>query len=94
MLGYLKTHLDYGPYYLTKEELMKRMSERIDIFYIQFARNVLLERSIEVYRRHKNDLDLLEIPLKHVKLLKYILIEMVRLPLIKILKSKGFVKQG
>ncbi|NGP76683.1 glycosyltransferase family 2 protein [Balneolaceae bacterium YR4-1] len=93
MLGYLKTHLDYAPYFLTEEEMEKRIPERINIFYVQFARNILSGKSIEAYYRHKNDLESLGIPVKHLKLLEHILKEIIKLPIKNLVESnEGFNK--
>lgn len=94
MIGNLKTHLSYGPYFLTEEELNRRIPQRVKIFYIQFARNILFGKPGEVYQRHKTELESLDIPLNHFKLLKQLLIEMVKLPVKKLLKSQGLLASG
>jgi len=91
MVGYLKIHLQYGPIFLSEDEMQKTLSKRIDIFYIEFARNLLTENVIQAYRRHKADLESVDMHLRHGKLLMHILIEMVKLPTKNILKSKGLV---
>jgi hypothetical protein len=77
MLGYLKIHLEYGPKFLSDEEYEKCISNRINIFYIQFARNLLRNRSFEIFKRHKAELNSVGLDLKISKLTKYLLREMI-----------------
>src|SRR5699024_431790 len=87
--GYLKIYLDYAPYYLKGKELEKQTQRRIIIFYIQFARQLLYHRNLETYRRHKKELALLGLPFNHIKLLKQIIKEMIKVPVIHFLKKRG-----
>jgi len=87
--GYLKIYLDYAPYYLKGKELEKQTQRRISIFYIQFARQLLYHRNLETYRRHKKELALLGLPFNHIKLLKQIIKEMIKVPVIHFLKKRG-----
>jgi hypothetical protein len=88
IFGDLKMHLDYAQYFLSKKELKSHIQKRINIFYILFARHILTERSIEIYHKHKQELDRLGLPFSRMKLLKRIFLEMVRMPIINFIKSR------
>lgn len=89
MFGYLKIHLEYGPKYLNDQEMKESLARRINIFYIQFARNLLAEKSLNTYRRHKEDLESVGLSLKQGKLFKQVVMEMIKMLLKRILSSNG-----
>lgn len=91
IFGVLKVHMEYAPVYLTKEEMERRLAERINIFYIQFARNLLSGNRKEAYHRHKKELSSLNIPVKHGKLAKHVFIESIKWPSMSLLQSKGIL---
>lgn len=92
IFGYLKVHFDYAHYFLEEDELKDRNKRRIDIFYIQFARQILEQRSLEKYRLRKKDLAKLHLPFNRMKLIKHILTEMLKVPIINFLEKKGFTQ--
>jgi len=87
--GYLKIHLDYGPVFLNEKEMDQSLSRRIDIYYIQVAREIIFEKSLRPYWRREEELESENIPFKRRKLLKHIFIEMFKLPLKKVLRYAG-----
>lgn len=78
MLGYMKMHLEYGPYFLNDKEFKKVMQKRENIFHIQMARVMLQGNMREEYKRHAQDLNSVNLKVKNAKLLKYLIREAFR----------------
>src|SRR5699024_8411106 len=68
--GGLKFQLEYGPYYLTEKEYDNRLSNRINLFYILLARNIMQEKSVKAFRRQKQILETLELEFETGKFIK------------------------
>ncbi|SHE33991.1 Glycosyltransferase involved in cell wall bisynthesis [Fodinibius roseus] len=62
--GELAFQLKYGPYFLTEEEYKRRLSQKVNLFYILLARNFVDEKSISKFREQIKILEELEIPFK------------------------------
>lgn len=77
MLGDMKIHLEYGPIFLSDENFKRVIKKREEIFYIQFARNMLLGNAAEAYKRHSKELKSIGYRVKHGKLLLFLLREIV-----------------
>lgn len=78
MLGYFKMHLDYAPVFLPEETCKQVLKKREEIFYIQFARNMLLSSMTEAYKRHSEELRSIGFSVRQGKLLKCLLREGIR----------------
>lgn len=45
--GLIKLQLEFGPYYLTSKELSGRVAQKVNLFYILLARNIIQNKSIK-----------------------------------------------
>ncbi len=77
MLGELKIHLKYGPYYLSESEYEKVIKKHEKIFYIQFARNLICGEAKDSYKRHSRELRSINWRVKYLKLFTYLVREVV-----------------
>lgn len=60
--GELAFQLKYSPYFLTEKEYKKRLSQKVNLFYILLARNLVEEKSITKFREQLKILEELGIP--------------------------------
>jgi hypothetical protein len=77
MFGYLKMHMDYGPVFLSEAEFEKRIKDRIEIFYIQFARHLFEGNFRRTYKLHTKELLSMDLNMKKSKLIKNLMRELV-----------------
>lgn len=84
--GEIKFQLEYGPCFLNEEELKKRLSQKINLFYILLARNILQERSLSEYRQQLEILDSLGLPFETGKFIK----NFIREIFLQLVRRSGF----
>lgn len=65
--GELKFQLEYAPFFLTDKKYKKRLSDKINLFYILLARNVLQEKSMKAFKKQLQILDELGLQFKNGK---------------------------
>lgn len=75
--GELKFQLEYGPYYLSDEEYRKRLSSKINLFYILIARNIIQEKSLKAFKRQNKILESLELEFETGKFAKNFVREII-----------------
>ncbi len=75
--GQLKIQLEFGPYYLTKEEFDKRILNRINLYYILLARNICQKRSVKQFKHQLKILDDLGLKFKTVAFIKNLIREII-----------------
>lgn len=73
--------LDYGPYYLSDNELETRLRETEKLFYIRLARIIYLSDEKNVITKYSSELAALEMQLKYGKLVKSLMIEFFKIPI-------------
>lgn len=78
MFGDLKIRLDYGRMFLSEKRYSQLMKQRENIFYILFARRLLMGGDVgEEFKRHLEELRSINYKMKYSKLLKYFIRESV-----------------
>lgn len=78
MLGDLKIHLEYCPQFLPESTCREVIRNRVNIYYILFARSMLQGDMRKAYARHSRELQSVQFPVRHGILIKYLLRESVR----------------
>jgi glycosyltransferase involved in cell wall biosynthesis len=75
LLGYLKMFLKYGPVFLSSDEMRKNYPRAINFAYIELARNMIETGYRESYKKHTDEFRALNEPVKHAKLIRYLIRE-------------------
>ena len=68
--GLIKIQAEFGPYYLTKQEADKQIDEKINLFYILLARNIIQNRSIREARKQLDVIKNLDLKFETGKFVK------------------------
>jgi len=80
-LDLLRINLKFAPIFLTNSEAKRIIKKRERIFYIQFARSLLLENTKKVHRELKKELQKIDQPIKYGKLTRYLIREILLQPI-------------
>lgn len=81
LLDLLRVNLKFAPIFLTDVKARQVIEKRERIFYIQFARSLLLENTGEVYNELSNELKKMDQPIKYGKLFLYLIRELLLQPI-------------
>lgn len=55
--GLIKLQMEFGPYYLTGKEFNGRVTEKVNLFYILLARNIIQNKSVKEVRKQLHILE-------------------------------------
>ncbi|NBC02875.1 MAG: glycosyltransferase [Bacteroidetes bacterium] len=80
--------LDYGPYYLSDNELETRLRETEKLFYIRLARIIYLSDERNIITKYRAELAALEVQFKYGKLVKSLIIEFFKIPIKNLFRLK------